>query len=123
MFSVRLKELREKAGYSQYSFADAFNISQSTIGNWEAGTREPKFATMIRLADFFNVSVDYLLGRTDEMNPSHKISNSDNKELDQKFLKLLSDIESLPPSQQEKFMNMMASTLALLHDQEETGSN
>ena len=123
MFRLRLKELREKAGYSQYTFADVFHVSQSAIASWEAGTREPKFATMIRLADFFNVSVDYLLGRTDEMNPSHKISNSDNKELDQKFLKLLSDIESLPPSQQEKFMNMMASTLSLLHDQEETGSN
>ena len=63
MFRIRLKELREKAGYSQYSFADAFGISQSTIGNWEAGKREPNFDTMQRLADFFGVSVDYLLGR------------------------------------------------------------
>lgn len=123
MFRLRLKELREKAGYSQYTFADAFNISQSTIGNWEAGTREPKFATMIRLADFFNVSVDYLLGRTDDTNPNQQTSNSDDKELDQKFLKLLSDIESLSPSQQEKFMDMMASTLSLLHDQKETENN
>lgn len=63
MFRIRLKELREKAGYSQYSFADKFNVSQSAIASWEAGTREPKFDTMQKLADFFGVSVDYLLGR------------------------------------------------------------
>lgn len=63
MFRIRLKELREAKGLSQYSFADAFGISQSTIGNWEAGKREPNFDTMQRLADFFGVSVDYLLGR------------------------------------------------------------
>lgn len=63
MFHDRLKSLRENAGYSQYSFADAFGIPQSTVGGWEAGKREPKIATVQRLADFFGVSVDYLLGR------------------------------------------------------------
>ena len=65
MFRVRLKELREKFGYSQASFAEAFGTKQSTVGNWESGAREPKFDTMQRLADFFGVSVDYLLGRDD----------------------------------------------------------
>ena len=63
MFRIRLKELREQAGYSQYSFADKFGVAQSTVGSWEAGKREPNFDTMQRLADFFGVSVDYLLGR------------------------------------------------------------
>ena len=63
MFRIRLKELREKAGYSQYSFAEKFGVSQSTVENWEAGAREPNFDTMQRLADFFGVSVNYLLGR------------------------------------------------------------
>lgn len=48
LFRIRLKELREAKGLSQYSFADAFGISQSTIGNWEAGKREPNFDTMQR---------------------------------------------------------------------------
>ena len=63
MFRIRLKELREQTGYSQYSFADKFGVAQSTVGSWEAGKREPNFDTMQRLADFFGVSVDYLLGR------------------------------------------------------------
>ena len=70
LFRIRLKELREQAGYSQYSLADAFGISQSTIGNWEAGKREPNFETMQRLADFFGVTVDYLLGRDTEKAPA-----------------------------------------------------
>lgn len=66
MFSIRLRELRETAGYkSQQSFADAFGVAQSTVGNWEAGKREPNYETTLRLADFFHVSVDYLMGRDD----------------------------------------------------------
>ena len=65
MFAIRLKELRESAGYrSQQSFADAFGVAQSTVGGWEAGKREPNYETTVRLADFFKVSVDYLIGHT-----------------------------------------------------------
>ena len=69
IFQIRLKNLREKAGYSQYSFADAFGVAQSTVGNWEAGKREPNFDTIQRLAAFFGVTVDYLLGITDYPHP------------------------------------------------------
>jgi len=70
MFQTRLRELREAAGYkSQQAFADVFGVVQSTVGNWEAGRREPNYETMMRLADFFHVSVDYLLGRTDDPSP------------------------------------------------------
>ena len=72
MFQIRLKELREKAGYSQQGFANAIGVKQSTVGNWEAGAREPKFEVMERLADFFGVSVDYLLGRDTENLKSSK---------------------------------------------------
>ena len=48
---------------SQREFAKAFGVSQSAIGNWESGAREPNFDTIQRIAEFFNVSVDYLLGR------------------------------------------------------------
>lgn len=76
MFQIRLKELREKAGYSQQGFADAIGVKQSTVGNWEAGAREPKFEIMERLADFFGVSVDYLLGRDVSHNYSESLKPS-----------------------------------------------
>ena len=66
MFSVRLKELRKKHNLTQSEFAKQFNISNGAIGNWESGKREPDSETMSRMADYFNVSVDYLLGRTDD---------------------------------------------------------
>ena len=67
MFQTRLRELRESAGYkSQQAFADAFGVAQSTVGGWEAGKREPNYETTMRLARFFDVSVDDLLGLTDE---------------------------------------------------------
>ena len=65
MFGIRLKELREERGLSQYGLAAAFGCPQSTIGGWESGARETNFSTLLKLADFFGVSIDYLLGRSE----------------------------------------------------------
>ena len=62
MFPLRLKQLRVAAGYTQQSFADAFGVAQSTVGNWEAGIRQPNNGTLFKLADFFGVSYDFLIG-------------------------------------------------------------
>lgn len=63
MFKTRIRELREQAGFnSQQAFADSFGVAQSTVGGWEAGKREPNYETTKRLAAFFHVSIDYLLG-------------------------------------------------------------
>lgn len=66
MFQISLKQLREDRGLSQSQLAKELGVSQSTVGNWESGAREPNFSTTQQIADFFNVSVDYLLGNTDE---------------------------------------------------------
>ena len=63
MFRIQLKKLRENSGLSQYSFAAELGVAQSTIGGWESGTREPNLSTLNRIADYFGVTVDYLLGR------------------------------------------------------------
>lgn len=63
MFSIRLKELREKNNLSQKEFAKILNVSTGTVGNWEVGLREPDFKMLIKIADTFNVSCDYLLDR------------------------------------------------------------
>lgn len=64
MFRLKLKELREAKGLSQQKFANIMNISQGTVGNWESGIREPNFDTMSKIANYFNVTVDYLLGNS-----------------------------------------------------------
>ena len=67
MFSYRLKELRNrKSGLTQAKLAEIMNVSQQAVGLWERGKNMPSHELVTKLASFFNVSVDYLLGRTDE---------------------------------------------------------
>ena len=62
---VRLKELRKKKGISQLKLATDLNTTQNTISRYETGEREPGIDELIKIADYFNVSVDYLIGRTE----------------------------------------------------------
>ena len=62
---MRLKEIRKKRGISQLKLAMDLNTSQNTISRYETGEREPGLRELILIADYFNVSIDYLLERTD----------------------------------------------------------
>ena len=62
---MRLKELRKNFGISQLKLAMDLNMNQNSISRYENGDREADYATLIKLADYFNVSIDYLLERTD----------------------------------------------------------
>ena len=59
-----LKVLREAAGVSQKTLADAIGVSQQSINKYENHNIEPDIGTLIRIADFFDTSVDYLIGHT-----------------------------------------------------------
>ena len=63
---MRLKEIRRKRGISQVKLAMELHTTQNTISRYETGDREPGIAELIKIADYFNVSVDYLLGRTED---------------------------------------------------------
>ena len=63
MFSALLKELREKAGLTQGRIAEILDTPVRTYGSWERGERQPDFDTLIKIADYYHVSTDYLLGR------------------------------------------------------------
>lgn len=60
---MRLKELRNKSGYTQKKIASKLGVSGQTILNWENGIHEPNINQLIQLADLFNVTVDYLIER------------------------------------------------------------
>lgn len=64
--TFRLKELRKKRKISQLKMASDLNMNQNTISRYETMEREADYETLIRFADYFGVSLDYLLGRTDE---------------------------------------------------------
>lgn len=65
---IRLKELREARGLSQLQIAKEINKSFQAYSHYETGKREPDFGTLVKLADFFGVTTDYILGRDLQQN-------------------------------------------------------
>ena len=62
---MRLKELRKERNITQLKLAMDLNLSQNTISRYETGVREASYSELIKIADYFDVSIDYLLNRTD----------------------------------------------------------
>ncbi|MDF2854663.1 MAG: putative transcriptional regulator [Neobacillus sp.] len=71
MITERLIKLREEKKLNKKVIAEFLKIDQSTYGKYELGKRQPDYNTLIKLADFYEVSVDYLLGRTCMKNSSN----------------------------------------------------
>lgn len=65
LFPARLRELRNEKNVSQQTLADTLKVSKSTIGYWENGDSLPDAESLAMLADFYGISADYLLGRSD----------------------------------------------------------
>lgn len=64
-FGKKLQKLRQSKNLSQQELSDTLNIGRSTLANYEQGKREPNFDTIKKVANYFNVSVDYLFGYND----------------------------------------------------------
>lgn len=65
MFGDRLSQLRKEKGITQLELSKVLKVSSSTISMYERNERDPDTSTLLDLADYFDVSADYLLGRTD----------------------------------------------------------
>ncbi|MGN0777410.1 MAG: helix-turn-helix domain-containing protein [Candidatus Ventricola sp.] len=66
---MRLRDLREDRDLTQKALAEHLHISQNTYSQYETGQRQIPIDVLIRLADYFGTSIDYLLGLTDEIKP------------------------------------------------------
>lgn len=62
---TRIKELREQKNVTQLKMALDLNMTQNTISRYESGARQADYSALITIADYFNVSIDYILFRTD----------------------------------------------------------
>lgn len=86
MLGDTLKMLREEKGLTQASMAKNLNLSPSTIGMWEQNRRSPDSESLKNLSDFFNVSIDYLLGKSNYRNytddPKNTIALHSDKDYD-----------------------------------------
>lgn len=75
-FSERLKESRKQARLTQVEIAEVLGISQPAYASWERGTKKPTQENLVKIAQILNVSVDYLVGNSEE-----KADELDNIEL------------------------------------------
>ena len=84
-FQSVLKSLRKANGLTQDELAKILKISRSTIGMYENGSREPDYETLEAIADYFNVDIDYLLGRTNKTTiiPEHYYLNDKTRQIAQ----------------------------------------
>ena len=106
----RIKELRKKFGLSQGVLADMLHVHQTAISQWERGTTTPDIDNLQGMSELFSVSVDYLLGRTDqpsavpaenEIQPSALAGS----ELDEQ---LISDLVSLSPQEVQRVLDFIS---------------
>jgi len=97
MLNIRLRELRTEKKLTQADVAKFLKISHQAYNFYETGRREPDNETLQKIADFFDVSTDYLLGRTDERNPVS--TNNDDWPPEAKVL--FRDVKKLTPEQLE----------------------
>ena len=73
-YASRLSELRNSKGFTQQKVADDLKITRGRLNNYEQGTREPDIETLKKLAEYFYVSTDYLLGKTNFRNHTETIA-------------------------------------------------
>lgn len=104
----RLKVLREEKGLSQQKLAENIGTSQQNIHRYENGLSEPDVATLTSLADFFETSIDYLVGNTDIR---HKIETVQPFDLNADEAMLIKKYRQLRTNARNGIMNMIDTLL------------
>lgn len=101
---IRLRDLRAEKNISQRKMAEMFSVSQGTYNNWEQGNTQPSIEQLIELARFFSVSVDYLIGNSDDegyIKIQEVLSNDD--------VATLHTVKTLPEDSKQLLMDFIAS--------------
>lgn len=101
-FNERLKLLRQETGLSQQDFAKQVGLSKSSVNMYERGEREPGLETLEAIADYFNVDMDYLLGRSEHRSKTAWLEGLD-KSIDLEILRSQVKFENLFPIEKKRF--------------------
>lgn len=112
MLTDRLKTLREQKGLTRKEVSEAVGLESSTYGKYEKGQRQPSYQILLALAEFYNVSVDYLTGHS----PSSKavsqehltnVNNRIKEELGENIKVMFHDINSFDDDEMEELKNFI----------------
>ena len=87
-----IKRLRKEHNLSQIELAEKLHVHQTAISQWETGKTNPDYETLLKFTDIFDVSVDYLLGRTDDPSPQNKKGTT----FDSEALELMEEMHKRP---------------------------
>lgn len=104
-FSLRVKQLREENELSQAKLAKALQVGVGSVGMWESTGEIPPTKKLMRIADFFDVSLDYLVGRSDAR---HEVLQNYSSQLSAEEKKLLSDWKGLDPKLRQVIKDLIA---------------
>lgn len=113
-FKEMLKYLRVRDNLSQAELADKLGVSKSTISMYEVGKREPDFETLEAIADFFNVDMNFLLGKDGSEN-DHYYLNDETREIAQEVFEnpdmrtLFKVARDIPPERLKAHIEFMKS--------------
>lgn len=102
---IKLLELRTEKGISQRILAKEMHISQGTYNNWENEKTQPSIEQLIDLADFFDVSVDYVIGHTDEYGT---INGATKQSLSKDEQKILFLFRTLSPEAKKPLLDFLS---------------
>lgn len=115
-FAQRLRDLRARENLTQQELADNTHIARSTLAMYEYGKRRPDFEILDKLADYFDVSFDYILGRSDNNTgyPGHTDNNTEYPR------HLLSYAEKILSAYKNASPDTQAAVRAILHIEDQT---
>lgn len=113
----KIRNLRISKGLTQERLGELLNLAESTISLYESNRRSPDYETLNKIADFFGVSTDYLLGRTDERLPAYLLKEqfAENKVNHDPFLDdLLKKVPDLTDKEKESLKDHMEFAMKLI---------
>lgn len=118
LFAQNLKELRKQHQLSQDALAMQLNVTQQAVGKWETEKSFPDYKMLIRLADFFHVSIDYLLGH-EVAQPESSTPTSEPTDIKQLIAQELPNMDAEDAAMMGQFMQF----LKLQRNQESKAAN
>ena len=101
-YGQRIRELREEKGISMMTLAKAIGVSDTAVCKWEKQDSEPKLSYIAKLAEYFNCSADYIIGRSDDFGAYIQKDKPDGEEK-----QILSTYRSLSPQMKEIAMQTL----------------
>lgn len=106
-FQYRLKKLRKEYKMTQKELANKLGLVRTAIANYETGRTNPDVDTLNLIANIFNTTTDYLLGRTDNREPIYKIEESPKYLYTVSEIEIIDKIHSLSPESQEEIKKLI----------------